>query len=398
MSKIKTQIKMVNHDYQKSKGDHLLALLRRMIPNPEWRHESMSSVARFSRYLGYREDLNPALKHVITFPDKSSSLYLSSPLVLAAGANKTGLWIPEMAHLGFGGVTVGTATRQSREGNPHRPRLGMIEADRGIHNSMGLNNPGIAVIADRVDRSLGKAHRKGLSVGISVAETPGLISESEQLEDLVETFKAAYKVSDYVEINVSCPNTGEKRLDLDTHFIEKALSVILQARRKNPVRKAVYAKVSPDLSQAHLTSLLDVLQDLEINGIVLSNTFPYHRAKYLAMQTPLDQLAVLTSDGGKGGLSGRMLYENTFRAVEYIKDRYPQFSLMACGGIDHGFKVWDLMRMGVDAIQCYSVVAYRWFAAHQMRNELLQAMGDDGFSSLERFVEQRLTSTIQTLG
>ena len=54
----------------------------------------------------------------------------------------------------------------------------------------------------------------------------------------------------------------------------------------------------------------------------------------------------------------------------------------ACGGIDHGYKIYDLIKLGVDAVQCYSVVAFRWMAAHAMRKELEEALLKDGFKTL----------------
>jgi dihydroorotate dehydrogenase len=57
-------------------------------------------------------------------------------------------------------------------------------------------------------------------------------------------------------------------------------------------------------------------------------------------------------------------------------------SVIACGGIDHGYKIYDLIKLGVDAVQCYSVVAFRWMAAHAMRKELEEALLKDGFKTL----------------
>jgi dihydroorotate dehydrogenase len=392
MSKNQT-IPFVDHEYSLTAGDRMLSLIRTLVRSPEMRHHSLTPLSRIAPFLGHKASQDPDLKHTIYFQDRSIPIIMGNPFILAAGSNKTAEWIPECANLGFGGVTVGTATRNLREGNLHRPRVGMIELDRAIHNSMGLNNPGIDVIAKRVDAQMGQAHKKGLSVGISVAETPGLEDEEQKLEDMVETFRIAYKVADYVEINISCPNTGEARLDLDTRFMERMFSQVMKVRKQLAVRKAVYAKLSPDLTESQLTSVLAALRDLEVNGLVLFNTFPSDRSKYLTMQTPLNSLPVLTSSGARGGLSGRILYRNTFRAVEYIKNQYPDFSIMACGGIDHGAKAWDLLKLGVDAVQAYTVVAYRWFALEQMRRELLQAMRQDGYAALNKFTEGRPTGS-----
>ena len=367
-----------NHDYYLLKGDKLLALIRRIFKNsPEFRHDSLKHVARFAPwipFIGGKPDYTPGLKTVIEFPDRSNPITLSAPIILAAGANKTAKRVADYANLGFGGVSVGTATRNYREGNPHRPRVGFLEEDRSIYNSMGLNNDGVEVISKRVDEQLGRIHRSAMSVGISVAETPGLMTEAEKLKDVLESFAIAYKAADYIEINVSCPNTGENRLDLDTRFVEMLFSEIMNYRKSQAIRKAVYAKLSPDLSEHQLISTLDVLVRYGVNGVIVGNTFPTKKIGELPMFAKYENLKVLRADGDKGGISGRPLYLNTFWMTQLVKSRFPQLSVIACGGIDHGMKVLDLIRAGADAVQCYSVCAFRWMPAHAMRREILDGL------------------------
>jgi dihydroorotate dehydrogenase len=392
------EIPFIDHDYRLTRMDRLFASLRKALENQvEFRHDSYRHFARFAPLIGGRPNLNPDLRRIVNFPDHSNALYFGNPIVLAAGANKTAIRISDYANTGFGGVTVGTATRKMRIGNTHRPRVGFSEADRIIHNSMGLNNDGIDVIARRVDEQLVKAHNKGLCVGLSVAETPGLQDEGERLDDIIETFRKAYKVADYVEVNVSCPNTGEERHDLDTCFMERTFSEIMKHRASLALRKAVYAKLSPDLTERQLLSVLDVLTGLGVNGVILGNTFPSVKGGSLGLHTPVSSLQVLTSDGARGGISGRPLYRNTFWAVGYVKNRYPDLSVVACGGIDHGAKVWDLLNMGADFVQAYSVVAFRWMAAHAMNAELLACMRSAGYVSLEQFSGIKTTGQFRTL-
>ncbi|MBP5247841.1 MAG: dihydroorotate oxidase [Fibrobacter sp.] len=367
-----------NHDYYLLKGDKLLALIRRIFKNsPEFRHDSLKHVARLAPYIpfiGGRPDYAPELKTVIQFPDRSNPITFSAPIILAAGANKTAKRVADYANLGFGGVSVGTATRHYREGNPHRPRVGFLEEDRSIYNSMGLNNDGVEEISKRVDEQLVRIHKSGMSVGISVAETPGLTTETEKLQDVLESFSIAYKSADYIEINVSCPNTGENRLDLDTRFVEMLFAEIMNYRKSQAIRKAVYAKLSPDLSEHQLISTLDVLVRYGVNGVIVGNTFPTKKIGELPMFAKYEDLKVLRADGDKGGISGRPLYLNTYWMTQLVKSRFPQLSVIACGGIDHGMKVFDLMQAGADAVQCYSVCAFRWMPAHSMRRELVEAL------------------------
>ncbi len=379
----------VNHEYYLNFGDRVLAFIRRIFHNnPEFRHDSLKHAARFAPYipfLGGRPDLSKTLKRVITFPDHSNSLYLGCPIILAAGANKTAKRICDYANMGFGGITVGTATRKFREGNTHRPRIGFLENDRAIHNSMGLNNEGVEVIARRADEQLTKAHKVGLCVGVSVAETPGLTDDEEKLKDLLESFAIAYKAGDFIEINLSCPNTGESRVDMDLSLTERIFGEIMKYRNAQALRKAVYAKISPDLSERHLVNVMDMIVRTGVNGVVVGNTYPTKKISELPVETKFEDLTPLRADGDCGGMSGRPLYENMMWNVTYIRKHYPQISVIACGGIDHGFKIFDLIKLGVDAVECYSVVAFRWMAAHAMRKELEAALRETGYTTLSDY-------------
>lgn len=376
----------VNHEYYLNFGDRVLALIRRIFHKyPEFRHDSLKHAARFAPYIpfmGGRPDLSKTLKRVILFPDHSNSLYLGCPIILAAGANKTAKRICDYANMGFGGITVGTATRRFREGNTHRPRIGFLENDRAIHNSMGLNNEGVEVIARRADEQLTKAHKVGLCVGVSVAETPGLTDDEEKLKDLLESFAIAYKAGDFIEINLSCPNTGESRVDMDLSLTERIFGEIMKYRNAQAIRKAVYAKISPDLSERHLVNVMDMIVRTGVNGVVVGNTYPTKKISELPVETKFEDLTPLRADGDCGGMSGRPLYENMMWNVTYIRKHYPQISVIACGGIDHGFKIFDLIKLGVDAVECYSVVAFRWMAAHAMRKELEAALFETGYKTL----------------
>ena len=367
-------------------SDRILALIRRIFHNnPEFRHDSLKHVARFAPvipFMGGRPDLSKTLNRVVTFADGSNSLHFGAPIVLAAGANKTALRICDFANMGFGGISVGTATRHVREGNTHRPRIGFIEKDRAIHNSMGLNNDGVEAVTRRTEAQIAAAHRAGMCVGISVAETPGLTDENEKVKDIIESFSIAYRVADYIEINVSCPNTGENRLDLDMSFIDKIFSEIKNYRDAQSYRKAVFAKLSPDMAEAHTATIMDALVKAGVNGVVIGNTYPTDKVSDLPVHVTYDQLTPLRADGNRGGMSGRPLYENMVKNVKFIREHYPQMSVMACGGIDHGYKIYDLIKLGVDAVQCYSVVAFRWMAAHAMRKELEEALSKDGYKTL----------------
>ena len=97
--------------------------------------------AAFSRTLwDYK---NPKLEREVF------GLHFKNPVGLAAGFDKNGEYISEMANLGFGFIEVGTVTPLPQDGNP-KPRMFRLPADDALINRMGFNNEGAAAAAQRL--------------------------------------------------------------------------------------------------------------------------------------------------------------------------------------------------------------------------------------------------------
>jgi dihydroorotate dehydrogenase len=364
---------MQKHDYPLTRGDRILRRIRILLKDyTEFRHNCLPHYARAVRFLPLDRLEN---NHItVEFEDGSVPLHLANPIVLAAGANKNGKLVADYANIGFGGVCVGTVTRHKRTGNPHSPRVGLVESKRLIYNSMGLGNDGVEKVCTRLVEQISEIHKRGICLGLSVAETPGTVGEEERLCDFVETFEIAYRASsDFVELNVSCPNTGEARLDLDTRFVERLFAEVQKIRNAQEPKKAVFVKLSPALTDAQLIQLLGLVKFYSISGVVLGNTLP---------STPALQkkygLKVLTNDGGSGGISGRPLYSRVKKMIKIAKKEFPNLRVVACGGIDTGAKVKEVMDLGASFVECYSVVAFRHLAAVRMMQEYKRALRKPG--------------------
>jgi dihydroorotate dehydrogenase len=378
-----------DHDYPVTLGDRFLELVKRAVPNEETRHHFLSKYARALSALPPRYALPTALEKTLRFHDRSLPIQIGSPILLAAGGNKTAEFLPAFAALGFGGITAGSATLNPWEGNPFRPRVRLLPADRAMQNSMGLNNPGIERVAREVDNALGRCHRRKMAVGISVTDTPGVTDEDRVLSEIEVSFRRAYGAADYVELNLSCPNTGTARLDMDTALLGRILNHVMALRKNLVPRKAVLVKLSPDMGVKTLEAVLQTVSDAGITGLVLFNTFPGDRGKFLRLRTPPEDVEPLSVTGSKGGISGRILYQNTLPAVRFIRSQLPQLTIFASGGIDHGAKVLDLLEAGADAVQVYTVLAYRWNAVRRMNRELLIAMRAKRLPTLDGYAPWR---------
>lgn len=72
-----------------------------------------------------------------------------NPVGLAAGFDKDGKLIDELACFGFGFIEIGTLTPKPQPGND-KPRLFRLPKDGGLINRMGFNNGGVLAAVGRL--------------------------------------------------------------------------------------------------------------------------------------------------------------------------------------------------------------------------------------------------------
>jgi dihydroorotate dehydrogenase len=349
-------------------ADKFLALLRENIPSAEFRHESMAPMARMAEFFAPWQPPRSAGR-TLQFADGSRPLTVRTPLMLAAGAAKQAHCLSALASFGFGAVTVGTATLRPRKGNPLHPRVRTVEETRAIQNAMGLNNPGIEVLMRRIAKQRFEIDAEGLLVGVSVAEDPDLFSDESPDDNVLACLAAAYGDCDYIELNLSCPNTGHERLDRAWDRIRRLLGEVSSFREKQSVKKPLWVKLSPDLADESFETAVRSVKDAGLTGVILFNTWPAVHGIWPGGDE-LPELPELGRPGLLGGLSGHPLFPRTIDGICQAKDLDTGLSLIGCGGVENGDEASDLLDAGADLVQLYSVLAFRWLGARRITEEL----------------------------
>ena len=87
--------------------------------------------------LGFRVNQSSAHKEFNLF-----DCHFRNTLGLAAGLDKNGDYIDNLANLGFGFLEIGTVTPKPQYGNK-KPRLFRDKSSKAIINRMGFNNKGV---------------------------------------------------------------------------------------------------------------------------------------------------------------------------------------------------------------------------------------------------------------
>ncbi len=298
---------------------------------------------------------------------------------LAAGFDKDGVALQPLAALGFGFIEAGTVTFHPQPGNP-RPRLFRLPEDRALINRAGFNNAGAAAFVKRVS-----PHRPHCVLGVSIGKSK--ITPLEQAnEDYLASFELVYKVADYVAVNVSSPNTPQLR---ELQQAEQLSSLLKALQTKNLELQQVHqraqpmpllVKLSPDLSREQLETIVDVIVELQVDGIIATNTT-------IGRDNLLTDPAQVTSFG-EGGLSGRPLGKTSTRMVADIygltKGTIP---IVGVGGIFTAEDAWEKISAGASLVQLYTGFIYRGPGiAREINGGLERILNREGFSNLDAAV------------
>ncbi|WP_274570841.1 quinone-dependent dihydroorotate dehydrogenase [Neisseria leonii] len=281
-----------------------------------------------------------------TRPTRLMGLDLPNPVGLAAGLDKNGEYINELAALGFGFIEIGTVTPKPQAGNP-KPRLFRLPEHQAVINRMGFNNHGIDAAVANITRS-GFQGVLGINIGKNAA-TP----LENAADDYLICLDKAYAHAAYITVNISSPNTKNLRALQGSDELSRLLDALknrqahLAAAHGRYVPLAV--KIAPDLDESQIADIAHVVKNVEMDGIIATNT-------------TIDKSALGTHPlaGEAGGLSGAPVRARSNAVlkllVQHLDGRLP---VIGVGGITEGRHAAEKLALGADAVQMYSGLVFR---------------------------------------
>jgi len=272
-------------------------------------------------------------------------LHFRNPVGLAAGFDKNGKYLDTMAALGFGFIEVGTSTPLGQIGNP-QPRLFRLPQDEALINRMGFNNEGAGALAERLR---GK-RPPGLIVGGNIGKNKNTPNE-QAIEDYQLAFGQLFPLVDYFVVNVSSPNTPDLRALQDREPLTRLLGDLQQLNRAQAAPKPILLKIAPDLSDAQLDDILDIVQHTGIAGVIATNTTT-NRANLATPVTELDAI-------GAGGLSGKPLKNRSTEVIRYLHQQSGgKLFIIGVGGIASAEDALEKIAAGASLVQIYTGLIY----------------------------------------
>ena len=278
-------------------------------------------------------------------PHECFGLRFPNRIGLAAGFDKSGRHVDDLAQLGFGFIEVGTVTPRPQPGNP-RPNLFRLVEDRALINRMGFNNDGV----DATVRRLEKRRYRGVC-GVNIGknfDTP----LDDATSDYLKCLRAVYATADYVTVNVSSPNTPGLRELQGEESLDQLLGDLVNEREKlhgvHARRVPLLVKIAPDLDVNGVHSIVRVLLKSGVDGVVATNT-------------TIARPASLRSPNARetGGLSGMPLHEPSVNVIRLLRERLGRsFPIIGVGGISGTAAALQTTEAGAGLLQLYTGLIY----------------------------------------
>jgi dihydroorotate dehydrogenase len=337
---------------------------------PEIAHELGIDALRFGLGSGAaRSVANRIYAPTFEFgPVERFGLKFANPLGIAAGFDKNGVVVDQLAAIGFGFTEVGTVTLRPQPGNK-KPRLFRLPADNALINRFGFNNDGAEKIAARL-----RASRRQCLIGVNIGKNRDVPIEF-AVENYLACFRVVYGCADYIAVNVSSPNTPNLRELQRSENLEELLFGLQNLNRElsaGGTPKPLLVKIAPDLTDAGIEEAADVARRAGLAGIIATNT-------------TISRDGLKTTIEEHGGLSGRPLAARSNEVIRRLfRATGGTLPIIGVGGIFNAADAFEKIAAGASLIQAYTGFVYEGPGfAHAVVSGLSAALKERGFAKFD---------------
>jgi len=340
--------------------------------DPEVTHDIVLHVGRFlgkflvlqkitTAFFGYKNTKLRQNLFGVIFPN---------PVGLAAGFDKNAQLMSILPAVGFGFEEVGSVTAKPCVGNP-KPRLWRLKKSQSLLVYYGLKNDGSLVIEDRLKRTPFR-----FPVGLSIAKTNS--KDTVVVENGVADYLASYRrlasYSDYVAINISCPNSFGGLAFTKPDFLDALLVEV----EKESIKKPVFLKLSPDLTEEVIDGILAVCEKYTIAGFICGNLTKVRNNQKIKDAVPSQN----------GGLSGKVVSDLSNTCIRYIyKKTKGRYVIIGCGGITSGADAYEKIKSGASLVQLITGMIFEGpQVIGQINRELVELLQKDGYANISEAI------------
>jgi len=254
------------------------------------------------------------------------SLLLRTPLLAASGTFGFGFEMEAIGgHAGYGAIICKGTSLQPRVGNDP-PRI--VEAPSGMLNAIGLQNPGVEVVAG------------GYAPRWAAWDVPVIVNVvGDSVEDYVAVVRRLEDAPNIagIELNISCPNVGAAGLmfGVDARLAGEVTTAV-RAATKRPL----IVKLTPNVTD--MVAIARAIVDAGADALSAVNTYV---GMSLDLETGRPVLANIS-----GGLSGPAIRPLALHAVYTVAGAVP-VPVIASGGVTSGQDAVEFILAGATAVQ-----------------------------------------------
>ncbi len=252
-------------------------------------------------------------------------LEMKNPVTVASGTYAAGREYNDFVPVEMlGAVTTKGVSLNGWEGNAS-PRI--AETPSGMLNSIGLQNPGVAVLKEK---DLSWLEGRDVPVIVNVSG-----HSFEEYVQVIEALDDDDRVSAY-EVNISCPNVDSGGMTFGTHVpsVEKIVGLCREA-----TKKPMIVKLSPNV-----TDITEIARAAEASGADALSLINTLLGMAIDARTRKPVLARVV-----GGLSGPAVKPVALRMVWQVHNAV-NVPILGMGGIMNGTDAVEFMLAGATAV------------------------------------------------
>lgn len=299
---------------------------------------------------------------MVSLKTELCGIELDNPLIPASGTFGFGYEFNEIYDINcLGSFSFKGTTLNPRFGNP-TPRI--AECERGMINSVGLQNPGVDKVISEELPKLKKCFHKPVMANVS----------GFSIEEYVETVKKLDKEEQigWFEVNISCPNVHGGGMSFgvspeNAGAVTKAVKAVTS--------KPVIIKLSPNVTD--IVAIAKACEENGADGISLINTL-------LGMKIDLKSKKPVVANK-MGGFSGPAIKPVAIRMVYQVYEAV-NIPIVGGGGVESAEDVIEMMLAGASAVEIGAANLVDPMACPKIIEDLPRVMEKYGIKNLKNII------------
>ena len=256
-------------------------------------------------------------------------LHFRNPIGVAAGFDPNGDRLEELAATGFGFVEIGSVVPRPQPGTP-RPRIKRIRSNNSLIDNSGYPSRGLEYILNNVRNRSG--YTRDLVIGCNIGHLTAS-HRDDITKEYLRVFRNMYQYVDYFVINISCNTSSKRFVPRSRDEIEKLIEPLFEFRRGQLDYRPILLKISPDLTQEELDTIVDILIETPLDGIeAVAGSID------MARKSP-------------GAVTGALLTKRAIEVVRYIAEKSGHnYPIIGSGGMMEPEDISNMLEAGASLV------------------------------------------------